>query len=56
MVTKWKRNLVGGAADIFHRSQKYCKQTEKQIDELHHQIDKLQVELNQRVSYALGDS
>ena len=44
MITKWKRNLVEGATDIFDKGQKSRKQTEEQIDELYRQIGKLQVE------------
>jgi hypothetical protein len=44
MITKWKSNLVEGAADIFDKGQKSSKKTEKQIDELYRQGGKLQVE------------
>jgi len=44
LITKWKRSLLEGAADIFGKDQKARQITEEQIDELYRQIGRLQVE------------
>jgi len=44
LVTKWKRSLLEGSAEIFGKDQKSRKVTEEQIDELYRQIGRLQVE------------
>ena len=44
MISTWKKALLEGAADIFDRGQKSCKQNEFQIDELYRQIGELKVE------------
>lgn len=44
LITRWKRSLLEGAADIFGKDQKSRKITEDQIDELYRQIGRLQVE------------
>jgi transposase-like protein len=44
MITTWKRALLGGASDIFDKGRKSLKKSEAQVDELHRQIGKLEVE------------
>jgi len=44
LITRWKRSLLEGAADIFGKDQKSRKITEDQIDALYRQIGRLQVE------------
>jgi len=44
MISKWKGNLIEGAADIFDKGQKSGQQSEDQIDEPYRHIVKLQVE------------
>jgi len=44
LITKWKRSLLEGAADIFGKDQKSRKIIEDQIDKLYRQIGRLQVE------------
>ena len=44
MISTWKRALLDGAADIFHRGQKSQSQTEAKVDELYRQIGQLKVE------------
>jgi len=44
MITKWKKELIEGATDVFDKNGKRQKQSDAQIDELYRQIGKLQVE------------
>ena len=44
MVSKWKRQLLDDAAELFDKSHKSRKQAEAQTDELYRQIGQLKVE------------
>jgi len=53
MISTWKKALVDNAADTFDKNQKYRKNVDKKIDELHRQIGQLKVE-NDFLSRKLG--
>jgi len=44
MISAWKRQLLGGAAELFDKGRKSRKQAEAQTDELYRQIGQLKVE------------
>jgi len=44
MITAWKRTLLDGASEIFDKTHKAQKQTEKQVDKLYQKIGQLQIE------------
>ena len=44
MISTWKRQLLGNAAELFDKGQKSRKQAEGQIDELYRHIGQLKVE------------
>ena len=43
MINRWKRSLLGGAADVFYKSRKSKKENQAKVDELYRQIGKLKV-------------
>ena len=53
MISTWKKALVDNAAGTFDKNQKYRKNVDKKIDELHRQIGQLKVE-NDFLSRKLG--
>ena len=44
MVTKWKRDLLEGAFQVFEKGKKSDKKAQATVDELYRQIGKLKVE------------
>ena len=44
MITKWKRDLLTGATQIFEKGKKTDKKNQTTVDELYRQIGKLKVE------------
>jgi transposase len=53
MIAAWKRALVENAAGTFDKNNKFRKQVDAKIDELHRQIGQLKVE-NDFLSRKLG--